>query len=136
VNHRMSASIALGVLLAAGTAWAHHSSAVYVDQDKRVTLTGTLTKVDWRNPHVEFSLEVKSDKGQAESWRIESGPPNRYAIEKISKADFEKAIGQTVTVEVSPARDGSREAGLWKITFPDGRVFDGAYLARQLRRGA
>jgi len=123
MKYRISASIVLGVILAAGAAWAHHSDN-RIDPNKRVTLTGTLTKLDWRNPHVEFSLEVKGDQGQAESWLIESGAPNGFATRKIGKADFEKAIGQTVTVEASPARDGSRFGSFQKITFPDGRVFE------------
>jgi len=121
MNYRISACIALGVLLAAGTAWAHHNNTRF-DPEKRVTLTGTLTKLDYRNPHIEFSLEVKGDQGPAESWVIEGPPPNSFANRKISKADFEKFIGQTVTVEAAPARDGSRRGHFRKITFPDGRV--------------
>ena len=120
MKYRISACIALGVMLA-GTAWAHHNMP-YLDMTKRVTLTGTLTKLDWRNPHIEFSLEAKGDQGQAESWVIESGTPNGFAGRKIYKADFEKAIGQTFTMEVSPARDGSRIAILRKVTFQDGRM--------------
>jgi len=122
MKYKISASLALGIMLAAGAAWAHHSSRVYFDATKRVKLTGTLTKVDWRNPHIRFSLEVKGDQGQVESWVIAGGPPNLMANHNISKADFQKAIGQTVTVEADPARDGSPSAEYWKITFPDGRV--------------
>jgi len=121
MKYRISASIALGVILAAGAARAHHNAS-NIDFTKRVTLTGTLTKLDWRNPHVEFSLEVKGDNGQAESWSFSTGTPYSFARRKITKADFEKAIGQTITVEVSTARDGSRYGNLSKITFPDGRV--------------
>ena len=124
MNHRISVSIFLGVLLAAGAAGAHHSEPSFAA--KNVRLTGTLTKVDWRNPHVRFSLEVKGDQGQAESWIIGSSAPNVFARHKISKADFEKAIGQTVIVdvlgEVATRGDGSRRGGFQKITFPDGKV--------------
>jgi hypothetical protein len=120
---RISACIVLALLLAAGTAWAHHS-AVDV-QDKPVTMIGTLTKLDWRNPHIAFTLEVKGKDGQAESWIISTGPPSRFAMRKISKADFEKLIGQTLTVEASTARDGTRRGYTKKITFPDGRVVAG-----------
>ena len=124
MNQRNSVSIALAVMLAAGTTWAHHNMSALFDFNQRFTRTGTLTKSDWRNPHIQFFLEAKGDKGQAESWLIEGGPPNRFASRKISKADFEKAIGQTVTVEVevSADRDRPRYASLYKITFPDGRV--------------
>ena len=121
MNYRISVSIALGAMLAAGTAWAHHNMP-YLDMGKRVTLTGTLTKLDWRNPHIEFSVEVKGDNGQTESWSFESGTPYAFTTRKISKAVFEQAIGKTLTVEVSTARDGSRYGTPWKITFPDGKV--------------
>ena len=114
------AVIALGCLLAASSAWAHHSNASVFHQDKRVTLTGTLAKFDWRNPHTEFTLEAKGDNGQAESWLLESNSPSALARRKVGKADFQKAIGQTVTVEVNPARDGSSFMLLRRITFPDG----------------
>jgi len=122
MEYTISASIVLGVMLAAGSAWAHHNFGASFDTDKRFMLTGMLTKADWRNPHTEFSLEVKGDQGQAESWLLQGAPPNYFASRKISKADFVKAIGQTVTVEASRARDGSRYGVLWKITLPDGRV--------------
>ena len=122
MNYRIgSALTALAILLAAGPLWAHHGYAVVFDPSKTVTLTGTLAKVDWRNPHIELSLDAKSDRGQVEAWVIEGGPPNFFSRKKISKSDFEKAIGQTVTVDALRARDGSRLGSLLKITFPDGK---------------
>ena len=118
---RIGISVALGVMLAASAAWAHHNMP-YLDMGKRITLTGVLTKFDWKNPHIEFSLETKGDQGQPEAWVIESAAPNGFASRKIYKADFEKAMGQTFIMEVSPARDGSRLAIARKITFLDGRV--------------
>ena len=117
---RISAFVVVGVILAASTARAHHSGTNF--ETKRITLTGTLAKLDWRNPHIEFSLDGKGDKGQAESWLIESQTPNFFAIRKVGKVDFQNAIGQTVTVEVSPDKDGSRFGQLRKITFPNGTM--------------
>lgn len=113
------------IMLAAtvsGSAWGHHSTAVHFDATEPVTLTGTLTNLDWRNPHIEFALDVAGDAGGTERWLIESQPPNFFARRKIAKADFEKGIDQTVTLEAWPARDGSFYATLAKITFPDGKV--------------
>ena len=115
------AAIPLACLLAAGSASAHHSGTQY-DAAKRVMLTGTVTKVDWRNPHVEISLEVKDDNGHAEIWLLESVPPNRFASRNLSRAVFENAIGQILMVEISPTRDGSPFGILRSITFPDGSV--------------
>ena len=121
MKYRISAFIILGVMLAAGTAWAHHSSSALFDSNQRVTLTGTLTKLDWRNPHIWLTVEAKNDQGQVETWLFEGDAPNSYATRKISKADFEKAIGQTLTVEANPAREGSRRGHFRKLTYPDGR---------------
>ena len=117
-------SLALGLMLAvAGSARAHHSSALYFDYEaKRVTLTGTLTRLEWKNPHVQFFVDARNEKGVVETWSIESNPPNGMAHAKIGKALFVNAIGRTVTVEVSPARDGSRFGISRKVTFPDGTV--------------
>jgi Family of unknown function (DUF6152) len=122
MTRRLTTSLLAVVLmftLGVGSAWAHHNRSD-IDMTKRVTLTGTLTMVDWRNPHIEFSLEAKGNGGKPESWSIESAAPSALAARGISKATFAKAIGQTVAVEVSTAKDGSRLAVGWKITFPDG----------------
>ena len=121
MNYRISACIALEVMLAAGTAWAHHNNTRF-DPEKRITVTGTLTMLDWRNPHVYLYMDAKSDRGQVDTWSLECQPPNFFATRNIRKADFERIIGQSVTVEVRPARDGSPNGGLLKITGPDGRV--------------
>ena len=116
-------TVLLGCLLAAGWVSAHHSASQY-DAAKRVMLTGTLAKVDWRNPHIEVSLEVKDDSGHAKLWLVESLPPNRFASQNIPKTIFENAIGQILMVEISPTRDGSPFGILRKITFPDGSVVE------------
>ena len=114
-------AIPLACLLAAASASAHHSATQY-DRDKRVVLTGSLTKVDWRNPHIEFSLEVKDGNGHATLWLVETVPPNRFAYRNIRKAIFESAIGQILMMEILPTRDGSPYGLLRKITFSDGSV--------------
>lgn len=114
-----SALIALGCLLTAKSVPAHHSFAPF-DMDKRAMLTGTLTKVDWRNPHIEISLDVKGNQGQAESWVLEGGPPARFKNNGIDKDRFEKAIGQMMTVEAGLAKDGARHGHMQTITWPDG----------------
>ena len=112
---------ALAMLLAAGPLWAHHSYAVVFDPSKTITLTGSLTRVDWRNPHIEVSLDAKGDRGQTETWVIEGGPPRFFQSKSVDKSEFLEAIGQTVTVEALRARDGSLFGSLLKITFPDGK---------------
>ena len=111
---------ALGILLAAGTLWAHHSPSAEFDMSKRFTLSGTLTSVDWVNPHIDVFMEVKGANGQTESWKLETNPPAWFKRVGVNKTDFAKAIGQTVTVEGNRAKDGSAYAYMLKITFADG----------------
>ncbi len=113
--------VSLAILLATDPSWAHHGYAVVFDPSKTVTLVGALSKMDWRNPHIEFWVDTKNDRGQAETWVIEAGPPSFFRGKNVDKSEFSKAIGQTVTVEALRARDGSLLGSLLKITFADGR---------------
>src|ERR1044071_6901858 len=71
------AVIAMAVMLAAGgSAVAHHSFAAEYDRTKPITLKGTVTKVEWQNPHISFYLDVKDAQGKVENWAIEGGAPN------------------------------------------------------------
>ena len=133
MNHRIiNASIALVILLP-GPLWAHHSGGVVFDRSKALTLTGTLTKVDWRNPHIEISLEAKSDHGQVEIWVMEAVNPKWFRDRNVSRDEFETAIGQIVTVEGTRARDGSRYGHLNKITFQDGHSIVGFFMGHRKR---
>ena len=118
---RTGAFIALGVMLVAGSAWAHHNMSAVFDFNQRFTRTGTLTKSDWRNPHIYLSVDAKSDKGQVETWLFEGPAPNVFRNLNVGKSDFENAIGKTVKVEASRARDGSLKGLMRIITLPDGK---------------
>jgi uncharacterized protein DUF6152 len=119
MNYRI---LALGVMLLAGSAWSHHNMTANFDFNNRVTLTGALTKLDWRNPHIEFFVDAKGDKDQAETWSFEGPPPIFFRDRDISKSDIEAALGKTVTVEASRARDGSRWGLLRNLTLPGGKL--------------
>ena len=97
---------------------AHHSTTAQFDVTHRMTLTGTLTKVDWVNPHIQVVMTAK--EGSNPEWRFESNPPAWFRRVGVSRADFSKAIGQTVTVEGNRAKDGSQYGYLVKITYADG----------------
>jgi len=113
---------ALAVVLFANEAVAHHNMTAQFDFNDRVTLNGTLTKVDWRNPHTYLVVEVKNDKGEIEAWQIEGPPPSFFRIRDLGKADFEASIGKTITVELSRARDKSRSGLIRTLTLPSGKV--------------
>ena len=99
---------------------AHHSPSAIFDMGKRVAVTGTLTRIDWINPHIVVALEAKTDGGKIDHWTFESNPPSWYRSVGLARADFAKAVGQTVTVEAVRARDGTFYGYMQKITLPDG----------------
>ncbi len=119
MRHKLPAI--LTIFLAAGTAWAHHSPSSIFDMANKFTLTGTLTQVEWVNPHIAIYIDAKKVDGSGvENWKFESAPPAFLRRVGVNSADFKKAIGQTVTVEGNRARDGSYYGFLQKITFADG----------------
>ena len=122
MNHRSVLFIALAaMLLVAVSAWAHHNMSAIFDFNDRVTLSGTLTKVDWRNPHIELIVDAQSGN-QVQTWSFEGPPPSFFRARDINKSDVESALGKTVTAEASRARDGSRNGLLRVMTLPDGKV--------------
>lgn len=121
MTSRIYALVAAGLWIAAGAAWAHHNMSAVFDFNNRVSLSGTLTKFDWRNPHINLTVEVKGDK-DVETWQVEGPPPSFFRLRDISKMDFENASGKVVKFEASRARDGSRSGLLRVMTLPDGKL--------------
>jgi hypothetical protein len=116
--------IACGVvtaLLMAGSLGAHHNMSAIFDFNNRVTMAGTLAKIDWRNPHIELVVDAK-DGQRLETWRIEGPSPGFFRDRDVSRTDFEGAIGKTVTFEASRARDGSASDLLRTMTLPGGKL--------------
>ena len=117
--------LAVGALLLAlsglSPVAAHHSVPGQFDLSKPMTLTGTISKVDWINPHIYVHLDVKSDKGVT-TWALATLPTAMMRRSKITKASLTGKPGETVTIRAVPARDGTKHLG-WinKITYSDGR---------------
>ena len=107
-------------LFAMASLRAHHSPSAIFDMGKRVAVTGTLTRIDWVNPHIVVAMEAKTDGGKIDHWTFESNPPSWYRSVGLARADFAKAVGQTITVEAVRARDGTLYGYMQKITLPDG----------------
>ena len=105
-------------LLASQPIAAHHSEAAEYDSSKPVKVTGTLTKVEWQNPHVWFYVDVKDDGGKVTTWGFSTAPPGALLRRGVTKAAFK--IGETINVSGSRARDGSNNASGRSITFADG----------------
>jgi hypothetical protein len=120
VRNKIGLIIAAAVLLSTSSVWAHHSPSAEFDMTKRITVTGTLTKVDWINPHITLAMDVKNESGKVESWSFESNPPAWFRRVGVNRNDLAKAIGQTVTAEGVRSKDGSPFGYMQKITLADG----------------
>lgn len=120
------AAVTAGLLLTAtGSLLAHHSFAAEFDGSKRVTLKGTVTKVDWRNPHIYVYLSVKDAGGAATEWACEGGPPNVLMREGWSRNSVKE--GDEVTIEGALAKDGSKRCNSRTVNLADGtKVFAGS----------
>ena len=109
----------IGVLLGAAPALAHHTFSVEYDASKCSDMTGTLTKVDWENPHAHLYIDVKADNGDTEHWTMELGNPKKLANNGWKK-DMVK-MGDMVTVNGWKARDGSNRANVNTVTMSNGK---------------
>ena len=109
----------LGLLCAAVPVMAHHSFAAEFDIDKTISLSGTVTKVLWNNPHVWIFMNGKDEKGNAGDWGFELGGPN-----SLLRAGWTRdavKVGDRLTIDGYRAKDGSRLANARLIRMPDGR---------------
>jgi hypothetical protein len=110
--------------LSATAADAHHSFAAQYDASQQVTLKGTITKVEWMNPHTYFYVDVVDDTGKVVNWAVEGGAPNVLYREGWKPTTLKQ--GDKVTILGSRARNGSPLVNALSFQLPDGRcVFAG-----------
>ena len=121
---RWSLGLSAVLLAASVPAAAHHSFAAIFDSAKPVNVTGTVTRIEWMNPHTWIYLDVKKADGAAETWAFELGSPNR--LMRYGWNQDSLATGTVITITGSRARDGSMKAAADKVTLPDGKQLFGA----------
>jgi hypothetical protein len=102
-------------------AFAHHSVATDFDVSRTVRIRGTISKVEFSNPHVTFSLDVKNPDSTVTQWNVEFASPNLLVRSGVTRDLLAK--GTTITLEAYPAKDGSSKASGRTVTFSDGYKF-------------
>jgi hypothetical protein len=98
---------------------AHHSFAAEFDDSKPIKVTGTVTKVEWTNPHIWYYVDVKNPDGTVTNWGFAGGAPGQLMRRGIFKEAVK--VGSTVIVEGFRAKDGSNNASSGRVTFADGK---------------
>jgi hypothetical protein len=114
-------ALAAGLLFgAAVSAFAHHAFAAEFDANKPVKLRGTVTKMEWINPHTWIYMDVKKDDGTVDEWMIEAGTPNTLLRRGFTRESLK--AGTIVLVDGYQSKDGSLRANGRNLTLPDGKT--------------
>ncbi len=125
----------VGLLVSATPVLAHHSFAAEFDDKQPVTLKGTVTKIDWMNPHIWIYIAAKDESGKVTQWQCEGGPPNTLTRNGWNKSSLKE--GDQVTIEGFKAKDATNTCNGRSVTLPDGRkVFAGSAEDGGPNRGA
>ncbi len=112
-------ALSSGVLLAAAPVFSHHSFVAQYDNTKPIALTGSVTKLEWMNPHARFYVDVKDDQGKVTNWEFELG--NLNALIRAGWTRTSLKPGDEIKVDGFLARDGSRLVNATTVVMGDGR---------------
>jgi hypothetical protein len=115
----------VGVLLSVVQVFAHHAFNAEFDAGKSMRWVGTVTKVEWTNPHARFYIDVKDQNGTVTNWNFEMGSPLQLRRQGWTRDSLK--LGDQITVDGYPAKDGAKMASAKKVILADGRsVFGGS----------
>lgn len=118
-------AVAAVLLLMTMRASAHHAFAAEYDENKRVTVSGTVTRFEWANPHAWLHVEAKDESGKVTSWSFEMGSPGGLIRRGWRRTELKP--GDQVTAEGFCAKDGRNVANAASVTLPDGRKLFGGF---------
>ena len=127
MNRHSLFALAIGIALMAPAVAvkAHHSFAAEFDRDKTITVTGSVTKLEWTNPHARLYVEGKDENGKQQVWDFELGPPNGLMRNGWNRNSLKQ--GHQVTVEGFRSKTSDKVANARTVKLPDGRqVFAGS----------
>src|SRR5215475_15429729 len=118
--------VAFSVLAAELPAFPHHAFSAVFDEKQPIKLMGTVTKIEWQNPHTWFYIDVKDDTGKITNWGLEMGSPNLLIRSGWSRNSMK--MGDVVSVEGYRSKDGSNIANAWVVTLTNTgqRLFAGS----------
>jgi hypothetical protein len=118
------ATLSVGFILAATLPlFGHHAFAAEFDGSKAIRLSGSLTRIEWTNPHSYFYIDVMDTSGNVVTWGCEAGSPSALSRRGFKRSDLK--LGDTIVIDGYPARDGSRLMDARRITLADGRIVSG-----------
>jgi Family of unknown function (DUF6152) len=110
----------VAVVGAAAPTFAHHGFAVEFDGSKCMDLKGTLTGIDWENPHAYLQMEVKDADGKAQAWHLEMITPNALKRNGTTRQDFLENVGKPMNARACPAKAGDNRGAAEYIKLSDG----------------
>ena len=113
--------VAVGLFSCATAAWAHHAFNAEFDSTQPIKLQGTVTKMEWINPHAWIHVDVKGDDGKVTNWMVECGTPNTLLRRGFTRNTV--TPGMEIVVDGYQAKDGTNKAVGRSLMFADGRKF-------------
>jgi hypothetical protein len=121
VKHILMTSVALvASLLISAPLFAHHGTAISYDQDKEITLKGTVTQFVWSNPHAHILFDIKDEKGETVHWAAEGSSPSNWARSGWTRSTLK--AGDQITISMHPSKAGTNVGVVTKVITADGKV--------------